>query len=1006
MNITLHINGMDHNIDTAPSTTLLSALRGLGFHGVKFGDEGGLSGSDTILLDGKPVNAGSLLAAQAEDHKVATIEALGEHPEQGWKLTDGLHPLQKAFVEAGAIQCGYCTPAQILAAKSLLEKNPNPSEAEVREAISGVLCRCTGYLKPVQAVLKAAAELRGDELVEWNAINWDFGAPKDDFPQIDAPASNLTGVQVRPKVVLSPESKTYQTVGKPEIKVDAIKLVQGKPAFTADFEKRGMLHAKVLHSPHAHALIKNIDTSKAKALEGVAAVLTWQDLPRVVYSTAGQSDPIPGPLDAFSLDKKVRFVGDRVAFVAAETAEIAEKALTLIDVEYEVLPMILDSRQSMNPDAVRIHDEPEYVNFADSNPEKNLAAEIRIDIGDVEKGFAEADEIFEAEYEVPKVQQAHIEPHVCVTYWDEDDRLVIRTSTQVPFHVRRMMAPVLGLPVKRIRVVKPRIGGGFGGKQEVLMEDVAAHLTIATRLPVLYEYTREEEFIAARSRHPMRVKMKTGIKKDGTITANSMYALSDTGAYGCHALTVTGNTGHKAMALYVGDGEYRKAPNIRFYADIVYTNTPPSGAFRGYGVPQGYWPLDRHMEKIARAMGFDPIDFRLKNAIHAGEYHPFSVAWNEGREPRPEIIHTVGLEQCVAQARAAIGWDDKYGNEEWRAGQLADDNNPTTARRDRPSSTRKGIGVAMVMQGTAIPYLDMGGASIKMNDDGSFNFLVGATDLGTGSDTVLAQMAAEVLGVPLEDMICYSSDTDFTPFDVGAYASSTTYISGTAAVNAAKIVAERIRIRAAMMLKLDQHENIKLENRQAIAPDGRSVSMADIALDSLHKNNQEQIMGVASYVSPVSPPPFAAQFAEVTVDVETGQVTVDRLVMAVDSGVIINPLTASGQIEGGMTQALGYAVCEEMRYDEKGNAIERDFDRYHIFRANEMPELETIFVETFEPSHPFGVKAVAEIPMDGVAPAVGNAIFDAVGVNVDDNPVTPEKVWKALKSINRKSTSG
>ena len=304
----------------------------------------------------------------------------------------------------------------------------------------------------------------------------------------------------------------------------------------------------------------------------------------------------------------------------------------------------------------------------------------------------------------------------------------------------------------------------------------------------------------------------------------------------------------------------------------------------------------------------------------------------------------------------------------------------------------------MVMQGTAIPYLDMGGASIKMNDDGSFNLLVGATDLGTGSDTVLAQMAAEVLGVPIEDMITYSSDTDFTPFDKGAYASSTTYISGTAAVNAAKIAAERIRVRAAMMLKLETHEDIKLANRMAISPDGQTVSFADIALHSLHKDKQEQIMGVASYVSPVSPPPFAAQFAEVTVDIETGAVTVDKLVMAVDSGVIVNPLTASGQIEGGMTQALGYAVCEEMRYDEEGNAIERDLDRYHIFRADEMPVLETIFVETFEPSHPFGVKAVAEIPMDGVAPAVGNAILDAVGANVDEIPVTPEKVWKVLRN--------
>jgi len=428
-------------------------------------------------------------------------------------------------------------------------------------------------------------------------------------------------------------------------------------------------------------------------------------------------------------------------------------------------------------------------------------------------------------------------------------------------------------------------------------------------------------------------------------------------------------------------------------------------------VPQGYWPLDRHLEKIARAMGFDPIDFRLKNAIRAGEYHPFSVAWNEGREPRPEIIHTVGLEQCVAQARAAIGWDDKYGNEEWRnsgskvegqkSGSTSD---PSTGSGQalRPSTKRKGIGIALAMQGTAIPYLDMGGASIKMNDDGSFNLLVGATDLGTGSDTVLAQMAA---GVPIEDMICYSSDTDFTPFDVGAYASSTTYISGTAATKAAQIVAERIKERAARMLSevnketgtQVKPEEIRLANRMAIAPDGRSVPLSEVALDALHRNNQEQIMGVASYVSPVSPPPFAAQFAEVTVDTETGQVTVDRLVMAVDSGIIINPVTASGQIEGGMTQALGYAVCEEMRYDEKGVAYERDFDRYHLFRADEMPELETIFVETLEPSHPFGAKAVAEIPLDAVAPAVGNAVLDAIGVNVDDNPVTPEKVWRALR---------
>ena len=1012
MNIHLNVNGQPLSLEIHPGDSLLNVLRRQGYFGVKRGCETGECGACTVLLDDKPVSSCVMLAAQAEGHAVETIESMGEHPEQGWRTTPGLHALQRAFVESGAVQCGYCTPAQILAARALLDKNPAPNEEQVRVALSGVLCRCTGYLKPVQAVLRAAAWLRGEEMEPQDRIGFPL-PPDQNAQEADAlpggfapvpPAGTLldTAQRVMPKMVVTPQTEAMQRVGKPEPKVDAVKLVQGKPAFAGDIEMRSLLHAKVLHSPLAHARIKRIDVSRARALEGVAAVLTWQDIPRVVYSTAGQSDPIPGPLDTFSLDNKVRFVGDRVAFVAAETLEIAEQALKLIEVEYEELPALLDPARAMQEGGVRLHDEPEYKNFADSDPSHNLAAHIHIDIGDIEKGFAAADYIFEEEYIVPKVQQAHIEPHVVLTYWDEDDRLVIRTSTQVPFHARRILAPVLGLPVKRIRVVKPRIGGGFGGKQEILIEDVAAHLTIATHRPVIYETTREEEFIASRSRHPMRICMKTGVLKDGTLTANSMHALADTGAYGCHALTVTGNTGHKSMALYVGDGLYRQKPNIQFVADIVYTNHPPAGAYRGYGVPQGYWAVDRHMERIARKLGLDPLEFRLKNALRAGELHPFSTAWSEGREPRPETIQTCGLEECVRQGRAVVGWDQKYGNPVWHAGLVGADG---IRPNDRPY-IRRGIGAALVMQGTAIPYLDMGAASIKMNDDGSFNLLIGATDLGTGSDTVLAQMAAEVLGVPLDDIITYSSDTDFTPFDKGAYASSTTYISGAAVTRAAQQVAERIRQRAARMFNEQEKathlpnveaDKIHLQDRQALAPDGRALSLEQIARHALHQADQEQIMAVASYMSPVSPPPFAAQFAEVTVDLESGQVVVDKLVMAVDSGVIVNPLTASGQIEGGLVQALGYAVCEEMVYDDKGRARERDFNSYHIFRAHETPELETIFVETFEPSHPFGVKAVAEIPMDGVAPAVGNAVLDACGADIFDNPLTPEKVWRCLQ---------
>ncbi len=1025
MHINLKINGEEKTFQVAPGDLLLDVLRREGYFGVKHGCEDGSCGACTLLVNGVPRPSCTMLAAQADGAELTTIEGVtqvvpeGSGPSQGWRGNVDLHPIQQAFVETGAIQCGYCTPAMVLTAKVLLETEPNPTEAQVRDALSGVLCRCTGYVKPVQAILRAGAVLRGEEVAPIAKIargDWEGNIPappglfeppllpeglgppappaRTAEPGVEPVSGGLAvKTTAMPTMVVAPETDRLRVVGKPEPKVDAVKLVQGKPAFAADMELRGMLVGKLLRSPHAHARIRRIDASRARALPGVQAVLTYEDVPRVARSTAGQSHPIPGPLDTFSFDTKVRYVGDRVAAVAAETEEIAEEALRLIEVEYEVLPAILDPRDALdNP--VIIHDEKDYVNFAHSNPKRNLAAQLRIDLGDVDEAIEKADHVFEAEYAVPRVQQAPIEPYACITYWDEDDRLVLRTATQVPFHIRRMLAPVLGLPLKRIRVIKPRIGGGFGNKQEVIIEDACAHLTIATGRPVKMEYTREEQFVGSTSRHPMIIKMRTGVLSDGTMVANEMILLSDTGAYGNHALTVTGNTGHKAMSLY-------NAPNIRFHADIVYTNQPTSGAYRGYGVPQGFWAVESHMERICRQMGWDPVEFRLKNAVKAGDEHPLSKVWSEGREPKPEVIQTCALPEAVQQGAALFGW---------QRGKEGDDYH----RVPGEPHLRKGQGIAMVMQGTAIPYLDMGAASIKMNDDGSFNLLVGATDLGTGSDTVLAQMAAEVLGCPLEDVIVYSSDTDFTPFDKGAYASSTTYISGAATVRAAQQVAAQIRARAAKMLAtppredarhpseplLQPHE-IDLRDRQAWAPDGRRVSLEEIALNTLHSEDQHQIMGVGSYVSPVSPPPFAAQFAEVTVDIETGQVTVDRLLMALDCGVIVNPTTASGQVEGGMAQALGYAVSEEMVFDESGRLVNPRFGDYHIFSADEMPDMQVIFVETYEPSHPFGVKAVAEIPLDGVAPAVGNAVYDAIGVQVLDIPLTPEKVWRALRERSK-----
>jgi putative selenate reductase molybdopterin-binding subunit len=994
MDIHVTINGVEKTFACQPGDTLMQVLRREGYYSVRFGSHTGETGAAAILLDGRLVSSEVLLAAQADGHTIETVEGLAHGTR--------LHPIQEAFIRTGAIQSGYSTPAMILAAKALLEKNPNPTEAEVRDALSGILDRETGYVKPVQAVLEAAAILRGEEptKVEPNVLTpiilpgQDFGdlfpppAPPfpgggeggiDPTPEIAGGGPGV-GTQriVLPKFVVAPEAPDFKVVGKSETKVDAIKLAKGNPAFVDDLEMRGMLYAKLLTSPYAHARILDIDDTEARALPGVQAVIHYKNIARIHYASGGQSYPNPLPYDQVSFDNKVRYVGDRVAAVAAETLEIAEKAVKLIKVQYEVLPAVFDENEAIKDGAPIIHDEPDVPGIYDAA--HNISHYIHAAVGDVEQGFAQADHIFEHTYRVHQVQQVPIEPHIVISYWDSDERLVIRTSTQVPFHVRRMVAPLLGLPVKRIRVIKPRIGGGFGAKQEMLIEDIAGHLTIATGKPVRLELTRAEEFVSSRTRHPQTITYKTGVNHDGKLVAQKMTVIGNTGAYGTHGLTVQTVTGMRGLSTY-------NCPNKRFECKVAYTNIPVPGAYRGYGAPQALFALESHMEEIAEALGMDVVEFKRKNWVNVGDPLDIAPQLGEGEADVSAIpiIRTSGLNECIAQGMQAIGWHRR--------------NDPAWQTVPGQPHLRRGIGMAVCMHGTAIPGLDMGGASIKINDDGSFNVLVGATDLGTGSDTALAQIAAEVLGVPLEDIIIYSSDTDMTPFDTGAYASSTTYISGTAVKKAAEQVREQIKERAGLMLKLTDWSGVTLKNRQAYAPDGRSVTLEKIALHSLHQDQQRQIMATASFVSPESPPPFAGQFAEVEVDVETGQVTVKKLVMAVDCGVAINPITASGQVEGGMTQALGYGHCEEMVYDSQGRMVNPALGPYKIYRADEMPELEVILVQTVEPSGPFGAKAVAEIPKDGVAPALANAIYNATGVRIRQIPLTPERVWRALQKI-------
>lgn len=764
----------------------------------------------------------------------------------------------------------------------------------------------------------------------------------------------------------------HKVVGTNVRKVDGVKLVTGRPAFTDDIHLPGMLYGKILPSPHAHARIRHIDTRKAKALPGVHAVLTYKDVPRVPHTTAGQAWPEPSPYDTYLLDSKVRFVGDRVAAVAAESRGIAEQALRMIEVDYEVLPAVLDMEKATAPGAPVIHDEPDSTKIYDAS--RNIAAHIHREIGNVDEGFREADYIFEGEFRTGRQQHCSIEPHVTICWLDPNNRLVIRSSTQVPYHCRRQVAMILGIPVGRIHVIKPRIGGGFGGKQEMLLEDICGALAMATGRPVKMEYTREEEFYMARSRHPQMLRMKMGVKRDGTIVASHLKVLATTGAYGSHASTVQGNTGSKVLPLY-------RAPHLRFECDVVYTNAPVAGAFRGYGCPQGFFAQESIADEIAEKLGIDPVEFHLKNAIRLGDVDRLSAQLGEGKEGLPRVIRTCGLPQCVERGAAAIGWKERRS---------------AAPQRGR---MKRGVGMSCTMQGSGIAGIDWASAFMKMNEDGSFYLQVGASDVGAGADTVLSQIAAETLGVSLDRIIITSGDTDITPFDVGAYASSTTIISGGAVKKTAEKVRAQVLAVASKMLDAPAESLACANNEVYVAgePEKR-VSIGDVAMQALYKEKM-QIMDGASHFNTDSPPPFCATFADVEVDTETGHVRVLHLATAVDPGVAINPMQAEGQVEGAVTQGLGFALTEELLLDEAGRPRNAGFLDYKIFSAKDMPKLSTILVTTDEPLGPFGAKSVSEVPINGPAPAIANAIFHATGVRVRKLPIRPEDLLRELRKL-------
>lgn len=782
--------------------------------------------------------------------------------------------------------------------------------------------------------------------------------------------------EIRPT---TPQTVSLKEVNHSVRKVDAVQLALGKDSYVGDLVPNDALVVKMLWSPHAHALIKSIDVSEAEKSEGVKCVLWYGNVPRIIHETAGQGYPEPSPYDTFIFDKKVRFVGDRVAAVAAETEEQAVAALAKIKVEYEVLKPVLTIDEAFAPDAPIIHDEPEaHVPIPiPYEPEHNLVAKVSCEAGDFEKGFAEADFRFDDTYETPYAQHCAIEPYGSYARIDSRGRIEITTATQVPFHCRRIVAYALGIPVQKIRVIKPRIGGGFGSKQEMLLEDVVALMALRTGRGCFWRFTREENFRTGRTRHPMRVRIRLGVKKDGTLSAVGMDCINNTGAYGGHGLTVVSCAGSKVLPLYHCD-------NIHFDGKVCYTNLPVGGAYRGFGATQAFFGMESSIDKAAEAIGMDPLEFRKKNHIQVGEGHPAFAALGEGKEGVPMTIGSCALDDCIEKGAAAIGWDRRT---DWRT---------------KTGRYRRGIGMCALMQGSSIPHIDMGGASIKINDDGSFNLLVGATDLGTGSDTVLAQIAAEELCTTTDKMIVYSSDTDMTPFDVGAYASSTTYLSGEAARKAAADAKRQILHTGAEMLGLPEAE-CHCENSCVVsnADPAQKVTYGDIACYALYSCNQYQIIGTASHVTEKSPPPFAAHFAEVEVDTWTGFVKILHYVSTIDCGTPINPKLCEGQTEGGTLNGISYALTEEYLFDKGGKMTNASFAGYHIFSMRDKPKMTTIICPSYEDTGPFGAKSVSEICINGAAPVFANAIYNATGARLYEFPLTPEKVYAAIQTVKR-----
>ncbi|MDR7868603.1 MAG: molybdopterin-dependent oxidoreductase [Sporomusaceae bacterium] len=750
-------------------------------------------------------------------------------------------------------------------------------------------------------------------------------------------------------------------VGKGVPKIDGLAIATGKPLYTEDLAPANALVVKILHSPHASARIKAIDTAVAEGVEGVACVLTHKDVPKVRFTLAGQTYPEPSPYDRLILEDLVRYVGDEVAIVAAVDERTAQRALELIKVDYEVLTPVLDFEQAIGHPSV-VHPETDlHCNFDIGHDRlRNIAATHKVEVGDIAAELAASDVVVEETYYTQAQAQAMMETYRAFSYLDHAGRLVVVSSTQIPFHVRRHLARALELPASRIRVIKPRIGGGFGGKQTAVVEIFAAIVTLRTGRPAKIVYERKETFTATNSRHAMRLKVRLGADRGGLIRAIDVQCLSDTGAYGEHAPTVFSVAGEKSLPLY------NKARAVRYAGHAVYTNKLPAGAMRGYGATQGCFAVESAVNKLADALGIDPCELRRKNIIRAGEidiYHN-------------RILGSSSLDRCIERGRELIGWLDKY------------------PRRDLGGKVRA-VGMAVTMQGSGIAGIDTASAEVRLNDDGNYTLLLGSTDMGTGSDTILAQMAAEVLETSMDTIIVHAADTDVSPFDTGSYASSTAYVTGMAVVKAAGELREKIIVAAAALMNAAPAE-VTFDGSILTGPAGATITLAELAQRSVVGPDRRQLSGYASHGSPVSPPPFVAGFAEVEIDKETGKVELLDYIAVIDCGTVVNPNLARIQAEGGLVQGIGLALYEDVKYDERGALQTNSFMTYKIPSRKDIGTVRVFFEESYEPTGPFGAKSIGEVVNNTPAPAIVHAVRNAIGAWLTRLPLTPEKVYAAM----------